>query len=280
MTTILALGPRGTNGHEAASRIATRMGEGVHVELESHAEVFGKVCAGRCLAMVPIENSLTGPVADTIRDFWMKQSMPPKIRVVGEVTLPIQHCLLVLKPRSDGYFPHIFSHPQALLQCREHLSRFSVGEILPTRSTGEAAMMISTQFNYETSAAIASPFATKVYGLQIANDHMEDVSNNTTRFHILGRKTPEPTDADRTALLFWIRNEPRSLHGVTTVFAEQEVNMSSIHSLPLGLRSSCAFYVEFEEHIRTNRGKQLVRALSGVTTRMLILGSYPQDTVS
>ncbi|TSC65005.1 MAG: arogenate dehydratase/prephenate dehydratase 2, chloroplastic-like, partial [Parcubacteria group bacterium Gr01-1014_91] len=146
---ILALGPKGTYGDEAAHRAADRMSilepkiEITGIELcESHAEVFKRTVAERCLGVVPIENSSKGFVEETVRDFWLKQTHKPPVRVIGEVQLPVHHSLVMRSGILHNAKTPVMSHQQALDQCRENLRKIGLSNLLPIKSTALAGKLI------------------------------------------------------------------------------------------------------------------------------------------
>lgn len=278
---ILALGPEGTNGHEAATRVIKQITEASRPEIElcdSHAIVFERASKELCLGIVPIENSIAGLVADTIHGFWLQRPIGwSGTSVLGEVELPIEHVLVMRQGALFGANTPVLSHPQALSQCRENLQQLGLNNLIPTKSTAGAGKLIATDEQHANFAALVPPFAARVYGLQILKSHMEDVSGNTTRFHVLGYSLWPPTCDCKTALIFWTQDRPRALMNALWAISADNVNMSSIHSLPLGTPGHYAFYVEFNEHAETKEGVAIMERLKTVTDRVLWLGSFPQE---
>ena len=277
---IYALGPAGTNGHEAACRVLQRSPAGSQPEIrfcDSHAEIFERVVTEECCAVVPIENSSAGLVEETKR-FWLQLDMRSAIalHVIGEITLPIRHVLAVRRDLSTKP-TQVLSHPQALAQCREHLLRYELANLLPTASTAGAGKLVAEDEKYATCGALVSPFAADIYRLWVLREHMEDHRGNSTRFHVLGRTACPPVGACRTAMLFWLKNAPRALMNAMWAIGVDGVNMTTIHSLPLGDSGRYAFYVEFDEHADTERGKNVMQRLETVVERLFLLGSYPRE---
>ncbi len=279
---ILALGPAGTNGHQAASSIMRLMPESARPEIElcdSHATIFRRVIKEQCVAVVPIENSGEGGlVTDTVRGFWLKRPIGwSGTSVIGEITLPIEH-VLAMRP-GEVLLPTtpVLSHPQALAQCRENLKDLCLIRFVPTNSTAGAGEMVARDNQHGLSAALVSPFAAIVYRLEVIKPHMEDVPGNTTRFHVLGHSEWPPTADCKTALIVWMHDVPLALHNVTWAIGAAGANMSSMEVLRLGTPGKCAFYVEFNEHVGTREGKNIMKRLETVTDRVLWLGSFPQE---
>jgi prephenate dehydratase len=239
------------------------------------------VAEEKIYGVVPIENSSEGLVGEVAKGFWVEESNRSSGRrlcVTGEIHLPIEHCLLTHKDlKTVDHVKEVISHPQALAQCGGSLDSFKISRRVPEKSTAAAAKRIAESSDLRTSAALASRFAGQIYGLRTLRSHVEDVEGNTTRFHIIGPDMFEETGQDRTAMIFRTKNEPRALQNVLWAIGMLGVNMSSIHSISLGLPGRYAFYVEFDAHIRSTAGKQIEACLPFVTDRVFVLGSYPQS---
>ncbi len=279
----MALGPQGTNGHEVASRVAKAMllNRKTKVEFcDRNEDVLETVARKKCFGVVPIENSIFGLVAE-VKDFWLREQKLNKNRgvfVIGECHLPIEHHLMSLPTtKKIKDIRKVVSHPQALGQCKVNLDRLNLCVRDASTSTARAAELVSNKKSGRNQAAIASRLAAQIYGLNIMKENMEDVKGNVTRFHVIGRKPCEPTGQDRTALIFRVPNSPKALANALCVFGSYDINLSTIHSLPLGLPGQFAFYCEFDIHMRTSKGKKLWRSLISVTESTYLLGSYPQS---
>ena len=122
----------------------------------------------------------------------------------------------------------------------------------------------------------ASSLAAKVYALKVVGENVGDSDGNATRFHILDTTPAVPTGKDRTALMFKLSNTPRALLLALTAISVQGVNISSIHSIPLGNAGEYAFYLEFDIHQDTEMGREVLHELKKVSYELVILGSYPQ----
>lgn len=285
MPLVLALGPVGTYGHEAANRVIhTLPPDKSQSELAveriilcgSHAEVFERITSEDCYCVVPIENSTAGLVEDTVRGFWLKQANIP-VSVLGEVLIPIEHVLVMRHGEKLNAKTPVLSHPQALSQCREHLQRLSIEKTVATKSTAGAAELIVNDETWAHAAALVSLFAAERYKLNILADHMEDIRGNSTRFHILGRSFCPPAENCKTALIFWTQDKPRAMANAIWAISADDANLSSFHSIPLGISGMFAFYVEFDEHLGTAKGKDIVARLNTVTEDVLYLGSFPKE---
>jgi prephenate dehydratase len=279
---MFALGPVGTNGHEAASLVLHKLGgaksEAAIEQIQlcrSHVEVFRRAVEETGYAVVPIENSISGLVADTIHGFWLQHKSQPAITVLGEISLPIAHVLVTRYAKMFDTSMSVLSHPQALSQCRENLEWLGLTNLVPTRSTAEAGALVAHDDRYAHSAALISPFAAQRYQLKVHRLHMEDTRSNTTRFHVLGHSEWPVGDNCKTALIFWTENKPRAMVNAVWAISADGADMSSFHSLPLGVPGQFAFYVEFDEHEKSPKGKDIMDRLKTVTSRILRLGSFP-----
>jgi len=172
----------------------------------------------------------------------------------------------------------VLSHPQALAQCSESLKSLGLIRSVPTNSTAGAGEMVAREDRHGLSAAIVSPFASTVYRLQVIKNHMEDIRGNVTRFHLLGHRPCPVMDGGKTALIFWTKDQPGALWSALGAIATNGVNMTSVHSLPLGTPGEYAFYIEFDEHSRTRKGFDIMEKLTNSADRILWLGSFPQES--
>jgi chorismate mutase / prephenate dehydratase len=261
------LGPQYSYSHLAASQY---FGEGAPLlPVSTIAAVFEAVIAGDCAqGIVPIENSTDGRVVDTISRLITGQTT-----IVGEIRLPIHHCLLSASPRES--IVEIQSKPQALSQCRGYLSRhFPDAKLTPVASTASAA---NEAAKTPGVAAVASLQAGRHYGLNIIAENIEDNRDNLTRFIVLGLEPARRTGNDKTSLLFQVKHQPGSLADVMMVFKEKKLNLTFIESFPMP--SECdeyLFVVELQGHCEDQNVAEAIHILKSLTDRMVILGSYPK----
>lgn len=287
---IAALGPAGTYGHQAAviaqAVLAKRGIEVPEIWFQERNEdiLVNTTIMGSlgCYGVAPIENARAGIVREVV-DHWLVESKLGKrsgLYVIGEIHLPIRHCLLVNESIStlDNVLK-VISHPQALMQCAERLNvlGFDSSRQVPAKSTAEAAQIIATGLGMRPNAAIASAFAAELYGLKIWEEILEKQPGNETRFHILGPTPVEPTGHDRTAIIFELPNIPSAINNVTAAIAEERVNMTSLMSIPLGSMNKYAFYIEIDCHMTTEVGRRIRDKINLHTITPIFLGSYPKE---
>ena len=280
---MLALGPKGTNGHEAARKAPISVIDLFSVRTikfcQTHEEVFCGVERDiRVGGVVPIENNIMGHVPDII-EFWVNHPLrSSEVCVVGEIHIPIHHQLLVHPSVSSvKEITSVISHPHALGQVRKSLDKFPwITERVPSKSTSLAAQEVASG-NIPSRAAIASRFAGQIYKLKNLLEDIEDIEGNETRFHILHnqRGFSFATGKDRTAILCVVGNTPGSL---SRVISSIDTNISSIKiPIPLGSKDRCGLYLEFDEHAQTSKGKKIMKKIKNAVESVFVLGSFPRE---
>lgn len=219
--------------------------------------------------VVPIENSNEGAVSLT-SDLLMES----EAKVCGEILLRVSHALLSKKWRL-GEIRKVYSHPQALGQCRGWLSKnLSSARLVETSSTAKAAQLAARE---EGTGAIASPLAAGIYGLRPLASEIEDYRNNFTRFFILGREDVARTGKDKTSLVFSIPHKPGFLSKALSPFAERKINLTRIESRPLKNNPwQYFFFVDLEGHETDSKVQRAVRELEKRAQWVRLLGSYPR----
>ncbi len=280
---IHTLGPSGTYSHETAIMIFGGSDSRL-VFHERNMDIFTSLEDDPdedSLAVVPIENSTAGLV-DEVMGYWKKtirnskdDMVKPKINVCGEYGLPITHSL-VSNTEGCKKIKRIFSHPQALGQCSENIRIIEINqgssiEQIPTKSTALAATLLSQ----EGDMAICSHFCAQKAGLVVINPQFNDSNGNLTRFHVLSKKRHSLMgDANKTAILFYLRDEPQSEANASWSISAGRTNVTTAHSVAVGEPGVYAFYREFETGIDSEEGCRIIQRLSTFTIRILVLGSY------
>jgi prephenate dehydratase len=281
---ILALGPAGTNGHEAAERLKKNYqqldGNGIKF-CRRNRDILAGVDAGEAeYGVVPVENNTKGHILEVIK-YWLKQSPDEDERslyVIGEIVVPIRHCLMAAAGLEIKDLKYVSSHPEALDQCTQHLADLNLDDRRPAVSTAASAEDAAKNAD-KGAAAIAPELAAKIYGLNILREDMQDENGNATRFHLLGRESAsaEPTCNDRTAIMFWTRDEIGSLWQALGPIAMAKVNMTAIYSIPLGKEESYAFYAELQGHRKDPMVSSALAMLrQNHTEKLIVMGSYPR----
>ena len=263
-------GEPGANSHIAAQEMFPDLEA---LPCPTFEDALSRVKSGDArLAMIPIENSVAGRVAD------IHHLLPDAgLYIVGEHFLRVRHQLMGLPGTPIGRITRAMSHTQALGQCRNTLRGLGIAPIPAADTAGSARIVSETKD--PTLAAIASELAAKIYGLEILKRDIEDEAHNTTRFVIL---SPEPDDAEPghgpiiTTFLFNVRNVPAALYKAMGGFATNGVNMTKLESYQLdGTFSATMFYSDIEGHPRDRNVQLALEELSFFSTKVKILGSYP-----
>jgi chorismate mutase/prephenate dehydratase len=261
-------GPQGTFTHAAAMK---QFGFSAQlVPQKSIPAVFDEVARGRAnYGVVPVENSTEGVVSHTLDMF-----MESDLKINAEILLEISHYLLSRTGRLED-IRKVVSHPQPLAQCRKWLEEnLPDTPLVDVGSTALAARMAADD---ETAAAIASEMAASLYGLNIVKERIEDNPNNYTRFLVIGRKTPDPGGADKTSILFSVKDEPGILYRMLEPFSKRGINLSKIESRPMKKKAwEYIFFLDMEGHVAEERVHAAVEELRGYCQFLKILGSFPK----
>lgn len=267
--TVAFLGPRGTFTEEAASK---HFGHGTGTApLATIGAVFREVESGAAhYGVVPVENSSEGVVSHTLDRF-----LDSELAIVGEVELRIHHALAMQAERFTAV-ERVYSHQQGLSQCRAWLeTHLPNAERLPVASTAEAAQRAAAD---PAAAAIASEAAAELYGVPIRQARIEDRHGNTTRFLVLGYRSPAPSGRDKTSLVVSSANRTGLLFQLLEPLAANGIDMTRIESRP-SPQAGIWEYVFFIDVLGHHRDPVLAEALEQVRERaslFRILGSYPR----
>ncbi len=238
----------------------------------SFEDVFDTVEQGRAaLGMIPIENSQAGRVAE-IHALLQRT----ELSIVGEFFQRIEHQLLAPKGATLETIKTVYSHPQALMQCREHLRgwKFNTQSYSNTATAAEDV----SKWNDPSKAAIASALAGELYGLQTIESNIEDAPDNTTVFVAIAREPIDPPEDERviTSLLFTARNIPAALYKALGGFATNNVNLLKLESyIPGGVSSTAQFFVSFEGSPKQKPVQLALEELGFFCRKVKLLGVYP-----
>jgi prephenate dehydratase len=265
-------GEPGANSHIAAREAFPELEP---MPCASFEDAFAAVVEGQArYAMIPVENSVAGRVAD------VHHLIPESgLYVVGERFVPIKHQLLGLKGATLAGLTHVRSHPQALGQCRKELRALGVTAV-KTADTAGAAREIAELADPRVGA-LASTLAGEIYGLKVLKADIADAPHNTTRFLVFSREAQNATLGSgpcMTSFIFRVRNVPAALFKAMGGFATNGVNMTKLESyLEGGGFSAAMFYAEVEGHPEDQRVKLALEELAFFSTSLTMLGVYPAD---
>ena len=260
------LGPKGSFSHNAA---ILKFGQSVDYEaLADIRSIFEEVSKGHCnFGIVPIENSAGGGVRESLDAF-----IETDVLICAEVHMAIHHNLMANCPMSA--ITKIYSQPEVFAQCRNWLAAtFRDAKTIPVASSSRAAQLAAEESG---SAAIASEIAAEIYGLKILCADIEDVSNNITRFLIIGKADSQPTGDDKTIILFSTAHRTGALVDVLDVFKEYNINMTNIGSRPNKKREwEYYFFVDFLGHKQDENVRKALEEAKKHCLQLSILGSFP-----
>jgi chorismate mutase/prephenate dehydratase len=261
------LGPPSTFSHQAAR---SRFGASVdYLSCETISDVFDAVEKKMAdYGVVPVENSTEGAVT-----FTLDRLVDTTLKICSELYLPISECLLARVPRER--IEKIYSHPQVLGQCRQWLQREMSGvDVIPVASTARAAELAAKEDN---AGALASHLASEIYGLDVLESDVQDMSGNTTRFLVLSHSYGKPTQDDKTSLLFAVQHKAGALYSALESFKTFGLNMTKIESRPSRSKAwEYYFFVDVEGHADDEKVKKALTDLAGHCAVLTVLGAYPK----
>ncbi|MDO5755921.1 MAG: prephenate dehydratase [Rhodobacterales bacterium] len=271
--TIAFQGEPGAYSHQACRE--TYPGASV-LPCRSFEEAIEAVRSGAAgLAMLPVENSTFGRVAD------IHHLLPGSgLHIIGEAFVRVRIALLAVPGTPLDGIRQAMSHPMLLGQCRGFLEAHGIRRITGADTAG-SARQVSEAAVAET-AALASALAGEIYGLEMLADGIEDEGDNTTRFLVMA---PAPDHSRRgaagmmTSLLFTVRNIPAALYKAMGGFATNSVNMTKLESYMVGgTFSATQFHADIEGHPEDPNVALALEELAYFTSEMNILGVYPRDS--
>jgi prephenate dehydratase len=239
-------------------------------------DAFNAVETGKAdLAMIPIENTIAGRVADI--HYLLPES---KLHIVGEYFLPIHFQLMVLPGVKREEIRTVHSHIHALGQCRKYIRKNGWKGVVAGDTAGSARFV--AQENQRSMAALAPALAAELYGLDIIERNVEDTDSNVTRFVVLTKsrewvERPRPDARMMTTFVFRVRNVPAALYKAMGGFATNGVNMTKLESYQLGAFTATLFYADIEGHPDDPGVKNALEELRFFSKEVRILGVYPRS---
>ncbi len=238
---------------------------------ETFDGVFTSVADDRTrFGIVPVENSSEGSIS-RVYDLFLEHD----VRVCGETALRIVHCLIAAPGVALGQVRRVFSHPQALGQCRNFLSHLGC-ELVPAYDTAGSVKMLREQ-GLTDAAAVAGSRAAELYGMHVLAKGIEDLQNNYTRFFILSKRDVPPSGEDKTSIVFSVKHEPGALYEALRVLAEKRLNLTKIESRPTRQKPwEYNFYLDFEGHQKDPHFASALEAMAPHCLFLRVLGSYPR----
>jgi prephenate dehydratase len=238
-------------------------------------DAFNAVETGKAdLAMIPIENTIAGRVAD------IHHLLPEsRLHIVGEYFLPIRFHLMAVKGAKLSDIKSVHSHIHGLGQCRKIVRKHRWKAVVAGDTAG-AARMVAEEGD-KTKAALAPPLAAKLYGLDVLAENVEDHDSNVTRFVVLKKAKDwaarrKASDLLVTTFVFRVRNVPAALYKAMGGFATNSVNMTKLESYQLGGKFfATQFYADIEGHPEDRNVQLALEELAFFSAELHILGVYP-----
>ncbi len=262
-------GEPGANSH-IACREAYPSHE--HLACGTFEDAFQAVKDGEAaLAMIPIDNSVAGRVAD------IHHLMPrANLHIIGEHFLRVHHQLMIVPGAELVNIATVHSHVHALGQCRKIIRELKIKPFVAADTAGAAREL--SQSRDLTRAVIATALAAEIYGLKIVRNNIEDEDHNTTRFIVLSAIAQDAALEDApvvTSFVFRVRNVPAALYKAMGGFATNGVNMTKLESYQLeGQFSATQFYADIEGHPSERRVRLALEELEFFTSYLKVLGVY------
>ncbi len=221
------------------------------------------------LGIVPVENSLGGAITQA-NELLIKT----ELKVIGAVRLQISHCLLLLPESNYREIRTVYSHPQALSQCRDFLIRHQM-EGRAFYDTAGAARMLSKE-RLKMTAVIASRLAAQLYNLDVIKENIEDNPTNFTRFLLLGKRERH-AESNKCSIIFSTPHRAGSLYEVLKIFTEANVNLTRIESFPhRDYPGNYVFFLDFQNENGQESIKAILEKVKRKTKMFKYLGCYEE----
>jgi chorismate mutase/prephenate dehydratase len=262
------LGPVASYSHEAAMKHFGSQTD--YMPVNSIKEVFEEVEKGNAdYGCVPIENSTEGAV-----NYSFDMFADSELKIFSETMLNIRHCLLSNCASLSG-IKTVFIHPQTLGQCRGWLESNLPGAVLKEASSNSKAAMLAS--GQKDSAAVAGAMAAEIYGLKVLAPSIQDMTDNVTRFFILGTEFSRKTGEDKTSIMVSIKDKVGALFLLLKPFTKHGLNLTSIESRPSKKKAwDYYFFVDFSGHRDDAKVKKSLAEIEKNCGAVKILGSYPR----
>jgi len=237
------------------------------------AKVFESVTGGETqYGVVPVENSIEGSINQTYDLF-----LTHDLKVCGEIIIRIVHCLIAHSKTELNSIKTVYSHPQALAQCRNYLESMGF-KFMSTFDIAGSVKMIKENKMMD-AAAIASERAAEIYGMKALAKGIEDNPNNYTRFFVLSKHDSPPSGMDKTSIIFSVKHVPGALYQILEEFANRNINLTKLESRPTKKRPwEYNFYLDFEGHRSERKSREVLTGIKKKSTFVKILGSYSKTS--
>lgn len=272
------LGARGSYSHLASSDYFSRRNTDlIELNCDSFKEVTKTVESGHAdYGVLPIENTSSGSINE-VYDLLQHTTL----YIVGELSQPIEHCLLSTTDVRLEEVKTLYSHPQPHQQCSDFLSRLKGVKLETCASTADAMLKVK-QLNRPDTAAIGNALSGKLYGLQSVQENIANQTENHTRFIVVARKpvSVSPQIPAKTTLIMSTSQEAGSLVQTLLVLQRYGINITKLESRPImGNPWEEMFYMDLETHLDSDAAQQAIEELVKITRYLKVLGCYPSENI-
>ncbi|WP_133407321.1 prephenate dehydratase [Parashewanella tropica] len=272
------LGDKGSYSHLASQEYFSRKNTDlIELNCQHFREIIKTVESGHAdYGVLPIENTSSGSINEVY-----DQLQHTTLYIVGELTLPIEHCLVATSETNIEAITTLYSHPQPYQQCSEFISHLDDVKMVSCASTVDAMNKVK-ELNSTDTAAIGNASTAKLYGLQPIKGNIANQTENHTRFIVVARKPVEVSSQipAKTTLIMSTSQQAGSLVSTLLVLQKFGINMTKLESRPImGNPWEEMFYVDLEAHLNDENMQQALAELTKLTTHIKVLGCYPSENV-
>lgn len=272
------LGAKGSYSHLATREYFSRKNtELIELNCEQFRDITKTVESGHAdYGILPIENTSSGSINE-VYDLLQHTTL----YIVGEITQPIEHCLVATQDIRLEALKILYSHPQPHQQCSEFLSRLQGVKLETCASTADAMKKVQ-QLQRDDVAAIGNAASGKLYGLQSIQTNIANQTENHTRFIVVARKPIEVSTQipAKTTLIMSTAQEAGSLVATLLVLQRYGINMTKLESRPImGNPWEEMFYVDLQAHLDSEEMQKALSELTKLTKHLKVLGCYPIENI-
>ncbi|MEC5319704.1 bifunctional chorismate mutase/prephenate dehydratase [Brenneria populi subsp. brevivirga] len=272
------LGPKGSYSHLAARQYAARhFDQLIECGCQKFQDIFNMVETGQAdYAVLPIENTSSGSIND-VYDLLQHTGLS----IIGELSNPINHCVLVSTDTRLDQIETVYSHPQPFQQCSHFINRFPHWKIEYCESTA-AAMEKVAALNSPKAAALGSEAGGTLYQLKVLEHDLANQSQNITRFIVLARKPIEVSEQvpAKTTLIMATGQQSGALVEALLVLRDHGIIMTKLESRPInGNPWEEMFYIDVQANLRSDAMQKALQGLASITRSLKVLGCYPSENV-
>ncbi|WP_237386634.1 bifunctional chorismate mutase/prephenate dehydratase [Xenorhabdus sp. Sc-CR9] len=272
------LGPKGSYSHLAARQFAARhFNQLIECSCHKFPDIFSLVEIGQAdYGILPLENTSSGAINEV---YDLLQHTP--LSLVGEITLPINHCLLITGQTDTSRIKTVYCHSQPFQQCNQYLNKYPHWNIIYCESTAVAMQKVS-ELNSPEVAALGSEAGGALYGLQVLERDLANQQNNSTRFIVVARKPIEVSEQvpAKTTFIMSTGQQAGSLVDALIILKKHDIVMSKLESRPInGKPWEEMFYIDVQTNLRSIKMQQTLKELAEITRFLKVLGCYPSENI-